>query len=186
MFAGRRGVSSQESGKLVKNSAGFDRSRSRCQGLGIRVRQQAMSRRSKSAGGKASRTTGSAVEITRSPSLIASAGFILRPYQQRWAKEPARFAIAVKSAQIGYSTATAGWAVDRCLNIPRRNIIFSRARSARRKGKDFVDAFRGVGADWAPKRGFRRHFRPAARSPLRQRFAHHRAPGGVLSDRLPT
>ena len=84
---------------------------------------------------------------------------MLRPYQQRWATDPARFAIAVKSAQIGYSTATAGWAVNRCLHMPRRNIIFL-SRSERQalelgeKAKAFVDAFQGVAADWSPNETF--------------------------------
>ena len=84
---------------------------------------------------------------------------MLRPYQQRWASDPARFAIAVKSAQIGYSTATAGWAVNRCLHIPRRNIILL-SRSERQalelgeKAKAFVDAFQGVAADWSPNETF--------------------------------
>jgi phage FluMu gp28-like protein len=80
---------------------------------------------------------------------------LLRPYQQRWVKDQARFAIAVKSAQIGYSTATAGWAVNRCLKIPRRNIIFL-SRSERQalelsqKAKAWLDGFSGVIAEWAP------------------------------------
>jgi len=70
----------------------------------------------------------------------------LRPYQKRWTWDPARFAIAVKSAQIGYSTATAGWAVKRCLDIPRRNVIFL-SRSERQalelseKAKTWLDYF---------------------------------------------
>lgn len=66
--------------------------------------------------------------------------------------DPSRFAIAVKSAQIGYSTATAGWAVARCLDFPDRNIIFL-SRSERQalelseKAKFCVRAFRGLVAD---------------------------------------
>ena len=37
----------------------------------------------------------------------------LRRYQRRWARDERRLTIAVKSAQIGYSTASAAWAVDR-------------------------------------------------------------------------
>ncbi len=76
----------------------------------------------------------------------------LRPYQKRWAWDPARFAIAVKSAQIGYSTATAGWAVRRCLEIPQRNIIFL-SRSERQalelsqKAKSWLDYF-SISADF--------------------------------------
>ncbi|HEV2424303.1 MAG TPA: terminase family protein [Terriglobia bacterium] len=78
---------------------------------------------------------------------------VLRPYQRRWANDPARFAIAVKSAQIGYSTATAAWAVDRCLRTPKRNVIFL-SRSERQalelgqKAKDWVDGYTGVAADY--------------------------------------
>jgi len=84
---------------------------------------------------------------------------LLRPYQMRWATDPARFAIAVKSAQIGYSTASAAWAVDRCLRNPRRNIIFL-SRSERQalelgeKAKAWVDGFKGVAAEWEPNRSF--------------------------------
>ena len=92
--------------------------------------------------------------ISREPALD-NPGIVLRRYQQRWAQDTARFAIAVKSAQIGYSTATAGWAVARCLDIPRRNIIFL-SRSERQalelsqKAKAWLDGFSGVAADWAP------------------------------------
>ncbi|HXJ95031.1 MAG TPA: terminase family protein [Terriglobia bacterium] len=86
-------------------------------------------------------------------------GFGLRAYQMRWVADPARFAIAVKSAQIGYSTATAAWAVDRCLSIPRRNVIFL-SRSERQalelgeKAKAWVDGFRGIAASWSPNHAF--------------------------------
>jgi phage FluMu gp28-like protein len=106
------------------------------------------------------RTTGAgAMGITYPQLLGANAPIMLRPYQQRWSKDPARFAMAVKSAQIGYSTATAGWAVNRCLHVPRRNIIFL-SRSERQalelgeKAKAFVDAFQGVAADWSPNETF--------------------------------
>jgi phage FluMu gp28-like protein len=84
---------------------------------------------------------------------------VLREYQKRWVQDPSRFAIAVKSAQIGYSLATAAWAVDRCLRIPRRNIIFL-SRSERQalelaeKAKDWVDGFRGLAAEYAPNMNF--------------------------------
>ena len=77
----------------------------------------------------------------------------LRDYQQRWAKDTRRFAIAVKSAQIGYSTATAAWAVDRCLAIPSRVVVFL-SRSERQslelahRAKEWLDGFHGVAADW--------------------------------------
>jgi phage FluMu gp28-like protein len=119
-----------------------------------------MSRQRKPAVGTVPRTTGGgAIEVANAQPPTANAPMMLRPYQQRWANDPARFAMAVKSAQIGYSTATAGWAVNRCLHIPRRNIIFL-SRSERQalelgeKAKAFVDAFRGVAADWSPNETF--------------------------------
>jgi Terminase large subunit, T4likevirus-type, N-terminal len=84
---------------------------------------------------------------------------LLRPYQRRWVRDASRFAIAVKSAQIGYSTATAAWAVDRCLQIPRRNVIFL-SRSERQalelgeKAKVWVDSITGAAATWSPNRPF--------------------------------
>ena len=86
------------------------------------------------------------------PAADALLESFLRPYQKRWAWDPARFAIAVKSAQIGYSTATAGWAVRRCLEIPQRNIIFL-SRSERQalelsqKAKSWLDYF-SISADF--------------------------------------
>lgn len=88
-----------------------------------------------------------------------SFGGLLRPYQMRWVSDPARFAIAVKSAQIGYSTASAAWAVARCLRNPRRIVIFL-SRSERQalelgeKAKAWVDGFKGVAAVWEPNRPF--------------------------------
>ncbi len=80
---------------------------------------------------------------------------VLRPYQRRWANDPARFALAVKSAQIGYSTASAAWAVERCLKIPKRTIIFlsrseAQSRELGEKAKDWLDGYRGVAADYFP------------------------------------
>lgn len=84
---------------------------------------------------------------------------VLRKYQKRWANDPARFALAVKSAQIGYSTATAAWAVERCLRVPKRNVIFL-SRSERQalelgqKAKDWVDGYQGVAAEFFPNLQF--------------------------------
>jgi phage FluMu gp28-like protein len=80
---------------------------------------------------------------------------VLRPYQQRWVNDPARFAFAVKSAQIGYSTGTAAWAVARCLTIPKRTISFlskskPQARELGDKAKQWIDGYRGVLADYFP------------------------------------
>ncbi len=77
----------------------------------------------------------------------------LRDYQRRWVKDRRRFTIAVKSAQIGYSTATAAWAVDRCLVMPKRTVIFL-SRSERQsvelahRAKEWLDGYHGVAADW--------------------------------------
>jgi phage FluMu gp28-like protein len=96
------------------------------------------------------RLPGAAPEVRSAADRLLDS--FLRPYQKRWAWDPARFAIAVKSAQIGYSTATAGWAVRRCLDIPRRNIIFL-SRSERQalelgeKAKAWLDYF-SISADW--------------------------------------
>ncbi len=84
---------------------------------------------------------------------------VLRPFQRRWVKDDARFAIAVKSAQIGYSTATAAWAVRRCLVIPQRIVVFL-SRSERQslelaqKAKAWLDGYKGVVADYFPNLPF--------------------------------
>ena len=79
----------------------------------------------------------------------------LRPYQRRWATDPARFAFAVKSAQAGFSTATAVWAVERCLRIPSRTVTFlsrsePQSKELAEKAKAWVDGYRGVAADYFP------------------------------------
>jgi phage FluMu gp28-like protein len=107
-----------------------------------------------------SRPGAGSVSVSNTPSAIADLNpVVLRDYQKRWVWDPSRFAIAVKSAQIGYSTATAAWAVDRCLQIPRRNVIFL-SRSERQalelgeKAKMWVDSITGVAADWLPNHLF--------------------------------
>lgn len=80
---------------------------------------------------------------------------VLYPYQRRWANDPARRAIAVKGSQEGYSTATAAWAVDRCIEFDRRTITFL-SRSDRQslelgeKAKAWVDGYKGVIAEYHP------------------------------------
>jgi hypothetical protein len=77
----------------------------------------------------------------------------LRDYQRRWVKDGRRFTLAVKSAQIGYSTATAAWAVDRCLVMPKRTVVFL-SRSERQslelahRAKEWLDGYHGAAADW--------------------------------------
>jgi phage FluMu gp28-like protein len=85
---------------------------------------------------------------------------IFRPFQIRWAKDNSRLALAVKSTQIGYSTATAAWAVfQRCLERPQHAVIFL-SRSERqslelaRKAKGLVDAYQGIAAHLAENRQF--------------------------------
>lgn len=80
---------------------------------------------------------------------------VLRPYQKRWANDPARYAFAVKGAQIGFSTATAAWAVDRCLKILRRTITFlsrsePQSRELAEKAKLWIDGYKGVVAEYFP------------------------------------
>jgi len=84
---------------------------------------------------------------------------ILRPYQIRWTNEQERFAIAVKSAQIGFSTATAAWAVRRCLRMAKRNVIFlsrseRQSRELAEKAKLWLEGYHGVAADYAPNSCF--------------------------------
>ncbi len=84
---------------------------------------------------------------------------VLRPYQRRWANDPARLALAVKAAQIGYSTASAAWAVITCLSRPKQLVVLL-SRSERQslelaeKCKAWVDGYRGVMADYFPGRPF--------------------------------
>jgi phage FluMu gp28-like protein len=84
---------------------------------------------------------------------------VLRAYQRRWANDPARFALAVKSAQIGFSTATAAWAVDRCMRMPKRTIVFL-SRSERQskelaeKAKMWLDGYKGAIAAFFPDESF--------------------------------
>src|SRR5262249_54335069 len=85
---------------------------------------------------------------------------IFRPYQIRWATETSRLALAVKSTQIGLSTATGAWAVfKRCLRLPQHTVIFL-SRSERqslelaRKTKALIDAYEGVAAQLSENRQF--------------------------------
>src|SRR2546428_12334561 len=81
---------------------------------------------------------------------------VLRPYQRRWANDPTRLALAVKAAQIGYSTASAAWAVMTCLARPKQLVVLL-SRSERQslelaeKCKVWVDGYRGVLADYFPQ-----------------------------------
>jgi phage FluMu gp28-like protein len=93
------------------------------------------------------------VEVVDPESRELKNDVVLRRYQRVWVKDKQRFTIAVKAAQIGYSTASAAWAVDRCLAIPKRTIIFL-SRSERQslelahRAKDWLDGYHGVAADW--------------------------------------
>jgi phage FluMu gp28-like protein len=91
------------------------------------------------------------------PDLVNSA--MLRPYQVRWSQDPARFAVAVKSAQIGFSTATAAWAVDRCLLLPLRTIIFlsrseRQSRELAEKAKQWLRGYKGAIGEYSSDRYF--------------------------------
>jgi phage FluMu gp28-like protein len=93
------------------------------------------------------------VDVVELDGMVLKNDTVLRGYQRRWAKDEHRFTIAVKSAQIGYSTASAAWAVYRCLVIPKRTIIFL-SRSERQslelahRAKEWLDGYHGVAADW--------------------------------------
>ena len=92
---------------------------------------------------------GSTIEVQPNERKL-TAKPIFRPFQIRWAKDNSRLALAVKSTQIGYSTATAAWAVfQRCLERPQHTVIFL-SRSERqslelaRKAKGLVDAYEAL------------------------------------------
>ena len=93
------------------------------------------------------------VDVLNLDGVVLKNDTTLRDYQRRWAKDSRRFTLAVKSAQIGYSTATAAWAVDRCLARPKRTVVFL-SRSERQslelahRAKEWVDGYHGVAADW--------------------------------------
>ena len=93
------------------------------------------------------------VEVADLDGAVLKNDTVLRRYQRRWAKDERRSTIAVKAAQIGYSTASAAWAVDRCLVIPKRTIIFL-SRSERQslelahRAKEWLDGYHGAAADW--------------------------------------
>ncbi len=84
---------------------------------------------------------------------------ILRPYQRRWVKDGCRLSLAVKAAQIGYSTASAAWAVITCLARPKQLVVLL-SRSERQslelaeKCKAWVDGYQGVMAEFYPQRIF--------------------------------
>ena len=101
----------------------------------------------------------STIEVQPSERKLAQKP-IFRPFQIRWAKDNSRLALAVKSTQIGYSTATAAWAVfQRCLERPQHAVIFL-SRSERqslelaRKAKGLVDAYQGIAAHLSENRQF--------------------------------
>ena len=75
--------------------------------------------------------------------------------------ETSRLALAVKSRQIGLSTATGAWAVfKRCQRLPQHTVIFL-SRSGRqspelaRKTKALIDAYEGVAAQLSENRQFK-------------------------------
>ncbi len=99
------------------------------------------------------------VDVLQLDGVVLKNDTVLRDYQQRWALDQERFTIAVKAAQIGYSTASAAWAVDRCLAIPKRTVVFL-SRSERQslelahRAKEWLDGFHGAAADWLEGRPF--------------------------------
>jgi terminase large subunit-like protein len=85
---------------------------------------------------------------------------VLRPYQRRWVNDKSRLTLAVKAAQIGYSTASAAWAVITSLARPKQLVVLL-SRSERQslelaeKCKRWVDGYQGVMADYFPRQTFR-------------------------------
>ncbi len=87
---------------------------------------------------------------------------VLRAYQRRWANDRSRLTFAVKAAQIGYSTASAAWAVDACLSpkATDRTLVVFLSRSERQslelaeKAKQWVDGYEGVLAEFFPNQPF--------------------------------
>lgn len=80
---------------------------------------------------------------------------LLRPYQRRWANDPSRFALAVKAAQIGFSTATAPRHVEKCLRRPRHLVVFlsrseGQSLELAEKAKSWVGGYQGVVAEYFP------------------------------------
>jgi phage FluMu gp28-like protein len=61
----------------------------------------------------------------------------LRPYQQRWIDDPSRFKLAVKSARIGYSFATALEAILDCLGHP--NTTWTVLSASKAQSVEFVE-----------------------------------------------
>jgi phage FluMu gp28-like protein len=75
-----------------------------------------------------------------------------REAQQLWINDPNKLAFAVKSAQIGYSTATAAWAVGECVKRPGHLVVFlsrsePQSKELARKAKMIVSALKGVDAE---------------------------------------
>jgi phage FluMu gp28-like protein len=114
--------------------------------------------KAKSRVARRTRRSGRRVKVAE-PEIELRNDTVLRPYQLRWVNDQARFTIAVKSAQVGYSTASASWAVQGCLAVPRRTIVFL-SRSERQslelaqRAKRWVDGFHGTAADWLKARPF--------------------------------
>lgn len=70
-----------------------------------------------------------------------------RTYQRRWISDPSRLTLGVKGAQLGFSFATASWAVGECVEQPGHLVVFI-SRSERqagelgRKAKAVIDHYR--------------------------------------------
>lgn len=84
---------------------------------------------------------------------------VLRPYQKRWANDPAQFALAVKSAQIGFSTATAARYVEKCLMHDKHLVILlsrgeKQSLELATKAKDWIDGYQGVISEFFPNQPF--------------------------------
>ena len=72
-------------------------------------------------------------------------------YQKDWARDESRLTFAVKAAQIGYSSATASWAIGRCIDRSKHLIIMlsrseAQAKELVLKAKRQVDELGSVDA----------------------------------------
>jgi hypothetical protein len=72
-----------------------------------------------------------------------------RAYQQAWILDPNRLIFAVKSAQVGFSTASAAWAIGECMARDNHLIIIlsrsePQSKELARKAKQLVDSLKGI------------------------------------------
>lgn len=83
------------------------------------------------------RNAGTATAVARSPEVKLPAALELRPYQQRWIDDQARFKLAVKSARIGFSFGTGIECILDCLEHP--NTTWTVLSASKAQSVEFVD-----------------------------------------------